>query len=196
MWEKLSIISSLMDFPSSQEIPALKFSYHDWQTFSAPRWDCHPQGLYHIEGANGSGKSTYLKILVNLLSCWEPLFIGHDLGVIPELSVRWHQLFYAFKSRLAQPALPQEPLLSFSQGQQKIFALQAHLGFSRKIWVLDEPFNTLDRTNRQHLSEIFEKHRASGGVIILTDHEQNLLRNSQKIQLQSSEVSCSAQFSL
>lgn len=157
--------------PWQQAIPATQFSYDDTLKFFSEHWSCQSGGLYHISGPNGSGKSTYLKILCQLLHSKEPLFLGHNLGVVGEFSPRWHQKLYGFKGgdRNTQNS---EPMLALSQGQQKTTSLQIHLGVS-PVWILDEPFNALDLQHSAQLWDKITQQRKHGSCVIITDHLQS-----------------------
>jgi len=65
------------------------------------------------------------------------------------------------------------PVRVLSQGQRRRVAL-SRLWFSDapKLWILDEPFAALDAESVQRLSDRLGGHLASGGMAILTTHQE------------------------
>ena len=59
-----------------------------------------------------------------------------------------------------------------SQGQRQRVAL-ARLGLSGSVplWVLDEPFNTLDAPACDWLGSLLGSHLRRGGLVVLTSHQ-------------------------
>ena len=59
-----------------------------------------------------------------------------------------------------------------SAGQQRRVAL-ARLTFSaaRKLWILDEPFSSLDESALERLSARITRHLVSGGVVVYATHQ-------------------------
>lgn len=66
----------------------------------------------------------------------------------------------------------QWPAGQLSQGQKRRIGL-ARLTMARqaRIWILDEPFNALDRHGIEALNRLIERHVGSGGAVILTTHQ-------------------------
>jgi heme exporter protein A len=64
------------------------------------------------------------------------------------------------------------PVRMLSQGQRKRAALaRLSLCGSAALWVLDEPFNTLDADATAWLTGLIAVHLARGGVVVLTSHQ-------------------------
>lgn len=173
--------------------------------FSALSWQFAAGSVTQIEGHNGIGKTSLLRIIAGLAAplagevCWNGrnilkireeyhenlLYLGHQAGIKPELSA-WENLqFYQQISSAMQgedalwEALSQVGLLGredlpagqLSAGQQKRIAL-ARLWLSQApLWVLDEPFNAIDKHGVGVLTALFEAHAANGGLVILTSHQ-------------------------
>lgn len=116
------------------------------------------------------------------------LFLGHQSGVKPELTP-WENLrFYqkvAGEKRCLQGSdvlwqvldtvglfgKEDLPASQLSAGQQKRIAL-ARLWLSKDaVWILDEPFNAIDKQGVANLTALFEQHVARGGLVILTSHQ-------------------------
>lgn len=63
------------------------------------------------------------------------------------------------------------PTRVLSQGQKRRVALAAFLLNNAKLWILDEPFSALDVAAVDLLQSVLKQHLASGGLIILTTHQ-------------------------
>ncbi len=64
------------------------------------------------------------------------------------------------------------PVRVLSQGQKRRVAL-ARLQLSRAgLWILDEPFTALDKGAIAALEALLQQHLASGGIVVLTTHQE------------------------
>ena len=59
---------------------------------------------------------------------------------------------------------------TLSAGQQQRVSLARLLISTAKLWVLDEPFTTLDSRGVKQLEELLGNHANSGGAVIVTTH--------------------------
>ena len=158
-----------------------------------------------IEGHNGIGKTSLLRILTGLAQpfrgnvLWNGveigknreefhanlLYLGHLSGIKPELTA-WENLqFYQQISESKQGddilwdvlqtvgLLGREdlPAAQLSAGQQKRIALARLWLANAPLWVLDEPFNAIDKKGVRVLTALFERHAANGGIVLLTSHQ-------------------------
>ena len=57
-----------------------------------------------------------------------------------------------------------------SQGQKKKIALTKLLLTSCSLWILDEPFNSLDKESIEILKKLFLSHKKKGGVVLFASH--------------------------
>jgi heme exporter protein A len=60
---------------------------------------------------------------------------------------------------------------TLSQGQRRRVALaRLVLSPSRPVWLLDEPFDALDKDGVTALNAVLAEHAAAGGAVLLTSH--------------------------
>ncbi|HSO05915.1 MAG TPA: cytochrome c biogenesis heme-transporting ATPase CcmA [Pelomicrobium sp.] len=71
------------------------------------------------------------------------------------------------------------PARWLSQGQRRRLALSRLLAVPRKLWILDEPFTGLDKASVTMLQDLLEQHLETGGLVVLTSHQDmRLARNT------------------
>ena len=79
------------------------------------------------------------------------------------------------------------PTKYLSQGQKRRVAL-ARLWFSRKsLWILDEPFSALDVAAVDDLQALIRRHLDSGGMVIVTTHQEVALTSGEVLTLELGE---------
>ena len=64
-----------------------------------------------------------------------------------------------------------------SQGQKKKIALTKLLLINCGLWILDEPFNSLDKESIEILKKLFLSHKKNGGVVLFASHIDIKIRN-------------------
>ena len=128
-------------------------------------------------------------------------FISHSNGLKDDLSLQESLAFLAELAGLDQArerscqALDRMGLGSrgaalvrtLSQGQRRRGAL-ARLALddsAERVWILDEPYDALDKSSMRLLSELIEGHRARGGAVLLTSHQPIDLKDSHEFNLES-----------
>ena len=57
-----------------------------------------------------------------------------------------------------------------SAGQKRRLALARLLATDSMLWILDEPFTSLDKASMAMFVELFERHLERDGVIVMTSH--------------------------
>lgn len=112
------------------------------------------------------------------------LFIGHKAAIKPELTAIENLEFYAAIQGQPLTAPPYEllekvglvglediPAQRLSAGQQRRIALARLWLTSARLWILDEPFTSLDVHGIALLHERFQWQVERGGAIVLTSHQ-------------------------
>jgi heme exporter protein A len=75
------------------------------------------------------------------------------------------------------------PVRYLSAGQKRRVVLAGLLLRKSTLWLLDEPFNALDVSAVQYLTDLIRGHLVGGGMAILTSHQEIHLPNAQVVQL-------------
>jgi len=141
--------------------------------------------LLRVAGANGSGKTSLLRILCGLLS--------PDAG-----EVRWHgapihglreeyarQLVYLGHAPAVKDDLTAGENLSIActlaglaaspQAAREALA-RLLLSGTVPLWLLDEPFAALDASAARLAEELIASHVAGGGAVVYTTHQEANIR--------------------
>jgi heme exporter protein A len=111
------------------------------------------------------------------------LYIGHRNAVnkilSPRENLRWRCALHthvedaAIEQALAQVSLAgyeDSPCHNLSAGQQQRVSLASLLISPARLWVLDEPFTTLDVKGVAVLESLLAGHVSTGGSVIVTTH--------------------------
>jgi len=187
---------------NTQEISCQRGRQLLWSNVSL---NLDPGQLLFVSGANGSGKSSLLRILAGLSSanfgdifwCGEKistdsnmyrsqlLYIGHQPPLKPELNAIENLIFL---TQLHGQKVTQDQMVSvlqlwelqgktiylptkhLSQGQKQRVALAQLSLIDKKLWILDEPFNSLDTNGSNILSKQLEQHLAQDHLAVITSH--------------------------
>lgn len=117
------------------------------------------------------------------------LYLGHRVGVNKILSplenLRWTCNIHAattdaqINQALAALGLrgyESTPCYTLSAGQQQRVSLARLMISHASLWVLDEPFTTLDISGVLDLEELMAKHVAAGGSVLVTTHHKLSVR--------------------
>ena len=112
-------------------------------------------------------------------------YIGHREGVskvlTPAENLRWScslksevddQLIEKTLADLGLRGYEESPCHTLSAGQQQRVALARLLINPMKLWILDEPFTTLDPKGVKQLEENILSHANSGGAVMVTTHHK------------------------
>jgi len=112
-------------------------------------------------------------------------FMGHKLGIKLELTPveNIHSYCELAKSRTEQQVLDvleKVGLYGFedmycnqlSAGQKRRVALAQAILSETRLWILDEPFTSLDVSGVEFFLQMIQQHVARGGMVLLTTHQE------------------------
>ena len=122
-------------------------------------------------------------------------FIGHLTGLSPELTGGENLAYYLKLSSLKKRVMDITQALSMLNARDLVSKLVKHLSAGEKqklvlarlllfdcpLWILDEPFNSLDDETRKMLETIINQHAKNGGIILMTSHQSFQTINSPQI---------------
>ena len=153
-----------------------------------------------LEGKNGSGKTSLLRILCGFREpdagevrwCGDAVkdsqfyaqmaYVGHLDGVKKELTALENLKIslalssvgrYSIDGALAKVHLTgyDDVLVqALSAGQKRRLSLARLLITENVLWILDEPFTSLDKQGIALIETLMTEHCANGGMIVLTSH--------------------------
>jgi heme exporter protein A len=63
------------------------------------------------------------------------------------------------------------PVQLLSAGQKRRVLMARMASRQAKLWILDEPFNTLDGNAVEDLQDLIAEHLGAGGLVVLTSHQ-------------------------
>lgn len=161
----------------------------------------HPGQLLWVQGANGSGKTSLLRVICGLSApragrvhvARELLYLGHKPGLKDQLSVieqlRSSAALGGRSCSEAEALAALVPvgldeaaglrLAQLSEGQRRRAALaQLWLPQVQPLWVLDEPLAALDAAMADRLALRLDRHAEEGGSAVFTSHQALPLRTN------------------
>ncbi len=178
--------------------------------FSGLNFNLQAGDVLRVEGENGAGKTSLLRILAGLAqpikgnvlwngrkikdpeACYfqNLLYLGHKANIKFELTpienlCMAKALFGSKLENGIEEALYQLGLYGFeevpsgnlSAGQKRRVALAQLLLTNARLWILDEPYTSLDVKAVAYLESVFQKHVKDGGTLIITSHQPVNIEN-------------------
>ena len=156
-----------------------------------------------ISGPNGSGKTTLLRVLAGILQpatgsldrFGSLAFLGHLAAVKGDLSCRENLEFSRQFSgeagtdvnramaRVGLAGLGLRPARALSAGQKRRLGLAGLLVSKRSIWLLDEPYASLDDAGGELVDQLLDEHLASGGTAALSTHQRQPILSTEPERL-------------
>ena len=159
-------------------------------SFSLAQGEC-----VHITGDNGAGKTTLLRMLTGILTphsgdiLWQGqsihkdrlryqqqfYYLGHHVGIKDDLTVlenlHWeHNKKFELLEMLQLHSLQNVLARHLSNGQRQRVALAKLMASSAPLWIMDEPFASLDAVGMQKVQAMLLQKLQCGGGVILTSH--------------------------
>lgn len=183
----------------------LAFSRGGRRVFEGIGFDLRAGEMLQVLGANGSGKTSLLRVLGGLLPAdegellWrdaalQPVgpdlqrsvaYVGHANGIDADLTGAENLRFAArlggveeaprrieraLRSLGLDPS-SETPVRALSQGQRRRVALARLQVLQRRLWLLDEPLNSLDAQAGALFLAQLDAHVQSGGMAVVVTHE-------------------------
>ncbi len=168
-----------------------------------------------VEGRNGSGKTSLLRILTGLslpesgevlwkgqsisevgAEYYEQVnYIGHHDGIKRDLTclenLRLVQAMGKPSAIDLDEALQKVNLYRYgenfvatlSAGQKRRLAMARLVVCEALLWIMDEPFTSLDKASMAMFQELFEHHLRQNGCIVMTSHHDIEMPDSDVIRL-------------
>ena len=124
------------------------------------------------------------------------IYLGHQVGVnkvlTPVENLRWSvglrenvtsESIYQALAEIGLRGFEDSQCFSLSAGQQQRVSLSKLLLGTAVIWILDEPFTTLDVDGVQLLEKLLGDHARKGGVALVTTHHELSLPDLKILEL-------------
>jgi heme exporter protein A len=172
------------------------------ELFSNLSFELNSGEILKISGANGSGKTSLLKILAGLNSAEsgklsinnnkvgsydyqsDIFYLGHLPALSPELHCKENLDYLTQLNTSSNQALDEaltnvglknfeyEYAANLSAGQKRRVVLSALFITQAKVWLLDEPFTALDSDGINVIETQITRHCNNNGICVLTTHQE------------------------
>jgi len=111
-------------------------------------------------------------------------YLGHKNGLNPSLTPMENLKFYARMYQCNESKIvpsmeyfglhdcADQPCHSLSAGQRRRTALARLMFVQHPLWILDEPFTSLDQQGMEKVGALLNQHLNSGGMVIVATHHE------------------------
>ena len=139
-----------------------------------------------VRGANGTGKSTLLRLLADFLPSasgnvtrhladTDIAYLGHSDGLddrarLSSIAALWSLNPQDVRGVTGVTDLARRRVHQLSAGQRRKIDILRLLAAKRPLWLLDEPFASLDQSARDTLTAIVTRHVEMGGAAVIVSH--------------------------
>ena len=173
----------------------LSYKFDDKYIFSNLSFEFTDQSVYKLVGDNGSGKSTLLKVLSGIYKNYEGelsfldkntvFYLGHKTGLKNNLSPRENINFDIRLPKISHSQISSVLKLLdlsdysdiqsvyLSEGQKRKINIASFILSTANLYLLDEPFNNLDKKTSLLLEEVFNVKINAGSKIIFSSHDRS-----------------------
>lgn len=188
------------------EAKNLSYTHNQKQFFSNITFNTADNPLIVIEGKNGTGKSTLLKVLLGIRKIQSGQVISDEsIGYVPDSSETYfvgmspQVLFHflkkqfsisedVFERRLSdlkkrfnfRDQLMSKAIQTLSLGEKKKVMLISAFLTDPELFVMDEPFSGLDENSLRELATLISDSLNEGKEFIIVTHGHDELLPSQK----------------
>lgn len=177
------------------QISDLTFAYNDRNIFEQTSISFDFNKVYLLFGENGSGKSTFLKILTGHLSpengsiIFPSMLSERDISIqmqeirafknlkVKELEHLWVEIneklldnYLELRQKLGVNKIQNKLIKNLSGGENRILMVYLTIILDKKIVILDEPFAGLDEDKKQALVEFISLTK-NGKLYLIVSHE-------------------------
>tara|TARA_B100000929_G_scaffold234703_1_gene191230 strand:+ start:18 stop:611 length:594 start_codon:yes stop_codon:yes gene_type:complete len=187
------------------EIKNLSLTRNDYCIFSNINLGIQEGQLINIYGKNGSGKTSLLKILAGITECTDGemiyhnsfdgslkrTYVGHKYGVKNNLTA-YENLYYSLDTHKDKQtildALETYKMIDYkdslikhlSHGQQKRVSLMKIIMNYAHLYLIDEPYSSLDEDGIKIFNETTYGLLSSGASVVITNHTEvnNIFTNT------------------
>lgn len=192
------------------EARAVEFHRHGRAVFDAVDFTLDRGELLVLTGPNGSGKTTLLRVLAGILrpsrgqvACAGARgFVGHLPALKGDLSCRENLEFERSTgsadlgvsealARVGLAGLGARPARSLSAGQRRRLGLARLLVRRHAIWLLDEPYASLDDEGCERVDELLHR-QLERGAVILAAHQRKPAQAARFLALRSTPADVEA----
>ncbi len=182
------------------QISNLNFTINQDELFIDWQMSINFGQVIHIQGANGRGKSSLLKIIAGLIKpqqckiyfdgydiyenyqkyCQDLVYLSTETGLNDELTANQHGEFLAQIMGAKPPKLElyhefkipiNRQIKYLSSGQKRRLMMVECVFMPKKLWLMDETASGLDSDGCELLQNMIHHQRENGGIIIITGHQ-------------------------